>query len=737
MSNHIIHLTNFANAWNNATPVGNGSAGMMVHGGVACDKITLNEETVWGNDPQIPSYDGMPEKIARLRKMFLEGKTVEANEEIDRMIGKYVRIKSYEYAGELLVSLHADDECEDYVRDLDLMRGVCHVAYRKDGVAYSREYFASMKNGLLAARYTASAPFEASLSFCRENILSLDADKNTISVTAVTAYGEHKFTVKTKIVTDGASEAVEGGICIKSAGSIEIYTAICTEFNYSNYLQKADEMLAAAECGWDAMIDESCEIFTSFMNRSEVVFEGCNEGVESLPLPDRLERLKNDPDAEDAGLISLYWDFGKYLLVSSSAPRALFPANLQGVWSTGLVSPWSADYHTNINLQMNYWQAEQAGLGDCTKPLFRYMNNYLLPGGKKVAREIYGTRGTVVHHLSDIYEFANIADGPWGLWPLGAAWMAYHMWEHYLYTRDKEFLRDVAYEYIRECALFWIDNLFEDENGVLHTGPSTSPENRFFVESDGEKKIAFNTISPTMDVEIITGLLDFYVESERILGIDPESAKIASEKRARMLPLRIGKHGQLMEWMEDYEEAEPGHRHISHAFALHPAAQITRNTPDLYDAIKVTLDRRLASGGGHTGWSRAWLINLFARLRKAPEVYEHIRLLFTKSTLPNFFDVCPPLQIDGNFGGAAGIGEMLLQSHEDVISILPALPTCLPDGHFRALRARGGVTVSAEWQGGRVRYVELIPDSPTELTLEFENGERMTVYAEQKTTIER
>ena len=240
-----------------------------------------------------------------------------------------------------------------------------------------------------------------------------------------------------------------------------------------------------------------------------------------------------------------------------------------------------------------------------------------------------------------------------------------------------------------------------------------------------------------MDVEIVGGLLDFYCEMEDTLGLDPETAKVAKEKRARMLPLRIGKYGQLMEWLHDYEEVEPGHRHISHAFALYPAAQISRSTPELYKAIEVTLERRLASGGGHTGWSRAWLINLFARLRNGEKTYENIRALLTKSTLPNLFDTHPPFQIDGNFGGAAGIGEMLLQSHEDCVSLLPAASSMLPEGAFRGLRARGGLEISADWKDGRITNVEIVPDFPRAVTVEFENGERLSVYAEGRTTITR
>ncbi len=709
MNKSILHLANPANEWENASPIGNGTSGMMVFGGVASDKLTLNEESIWSGGEVDTKVEGYAEKIRYIRQLFIDNREEEADAWTTKNMSEcFNRIKSYEYAGIINVRLHENGECENYRRDLDLTNGILNISYTKDGGKYEREYFASYPASLICARYSADKKFSASISFTREKVVSVTYRAGMLEANCKTMYGDNGFKVCVRIKTDGKQTADLHGITIEEAGYIELYTCIVTTFKHSDLVSAKEELLSHADKSYDEMKREHIADFSAIMGRSSLELDEDAE-LSELTATERLERLKNEPEAHDYSLMALYWQFGKYLLVSSSRNGTL-PANLQGVWADGLTPPWSSDYHTNINLQMNYWQAEEANLGECTSALFDYMNNYLLPGGKKVARENYESRGMVVHHLSDIYGFAAAADGLWGLWPLGGAWLAYHLWEHYLYTEDKDFLRNTAYTYIRECAEFFFDNMFEGKDGYMHTGPSTSPENRYYKDVDGEKKEIFLAISPTMDIEIVGGLFDFYAQTEDILGICPENAAKARELRAKMPPLRVGKRGQLMEWLKDYDEVEPGHRHISHGFALYPAAEINHSTPELFKAIERTMELRLASGGGHTGWSRAWLINLFARLGKADKAYENVRALFTRSTLPNLFDTHPPFQIDGNFGGGAGIGEMLMQSHEGYIAILPALPTDI-SGKFENFKARGNVTVSAEWKNGVVKSVTLYSDT--------------------------
>lgn len=767
MKNHILHLNAPTNQWCYGSPVGNGAMGAMVFGGVAQEQISLNEESIWDGGPMDTKSDDYAEKLTHIRQLFMEGKEYEADQwAIENMGDVFHEIKAYEYAGDMLIRLHENDDCTNYRRDIDLNDGICTVAYEKDSVSYQRETFASYPANMICSRITAEKKFDAIISFTRANILSVSYCKDGFAALCRTATADNRFLVTAKIVTDGCTEASDTELSVKNAQKIEIYIMIKTEYKNPGWKASSSVGIIMPDPDWNTLYAEHVTDHRSLMNRSDVRFYTdecvCAEGecpeemkdfvndLDSLSMDERLARLKNDPDAQDPGLLALYWAYGKYLLAGSSRPGTL-PANLQGVWSYGLTPPWNADYHTNINLQMNYWHAEEANISECTQALFDYMNGQLLPGGKKVAEENYGTRGMVVHHLSDIYNFAAAADGLWGMWPLGGAWLAYHLWEHYLYTCDKQFLRDTAYTYIKECVLFFMDNLQEGEDGYLHTGPSTSPENRYLVDVNGEQKEVFLTMSPTMDLEIVGGLFDFYAECEEILGIDVDNGRLAKQMRGKLLPLRVGKYGQLMEWQKDYDEAEPGHRHISHAFGLYPGAQITRNTPELYAAIEATLRRRLSFGGGHTGWSRAWLISLFARLHKGQEAYENVRALFTQSTYRNLFDTHPwpetdekypgsqgtermTFQIDGNFGGAAGIGEMLLQSHDGAITLIPAVPDFL-NGEFHGLRARGGITVSAKWKAGKVTWAKISADQPVKVCLRTPGEEEKWIEIDKKAVI--
>lgn len=717
MNPYILHLTNPAVNWENVTPTGSGKLGMALYGHVGTEQLRFNEETIWAGGPMNTKVEGYREILDKTRALYLADREWEADQYANEaMKDCFFRIQSYEYAGEVTVTLHEDDFCENYRRDLNLTHGVGAVCYDKDSVSYRREVFCSHPAGLACARFTATAPFAAKIAFRRENIDRLTYQHDHLTALCHTAAGDNRFTLSTRVVTNGKTAADAHGITVSDATYVILYTAIATAFRHDDMTSAIAAMLSKSEIGWDALLHAHIADFSAIMERTDIRLG--DDALDDMPVNERLERLQNDPDAIDASLISLYYQFGKYLLVSSSREDSL-PANLQGVWSEGLRAPWNSDYHTNINLQMNYWPAEEAGLSESVNALFGYMNDYLLPGGKRVAVENYEARGMVVHHISDIYGFAAAGDGIWGLWPVGGAWLAYHMWEHYLYTEDKEFLRDTAYEYIRQCALFFFDTLFDDGHGGLLSGPSTSPENRYLVDVNGEKKEVYLAVSPTMDTEIIGGLLRFYAEAADILGLHPEDAKTAREMADRLPPLTVGKYGQLMEWRKDYEEAEPGHRHISHAFGLYPAAQITRDTPELYAAIRTTMERRLSAGGGHTGWSRAWLINLFARLRDGESTYDNIRALFTKSTLPNLWDTHAPFQIDGNFGGTAGIAEMLLQSHEGFLSLLPALSEKLACGSFTGLRARGRRIVSAAWENGSVTTFSVTEKGGVHTTVEL------------------
>ena len=705
--------------WDNASPIGAGSLGAMLYGRVNNDIIQLNEERIWSGsrDENHPVDLAFRDKVDHLRKLIIEGHEYEA-EEYARENITFKTIKSYESAGELHFDFHTDDECEDYRRELNLNKGILTVSYQKDGTNYKREAFASYPQRLICYRLSAdrSGAISFTASYERDFITERTLSGDTMTVRATTSDRKHNFTVKIKIAAHGGEVIFEAEkATVKDADLCELYIAIETE--------KAPRI--PKDPDFDALMSEHIADFSSLMERSDITLGKEDEKLEALPFPLRLRRVK--AGEKDTGLLPLFYQFGKYLLVSSSRKDTL-PSNLQGLWCEDINALWNSDYHTNINIQMNYWGAEVANLSECHLPLFDYMNENLLESGRETAKVCYRCRGTVLHHLSDIYGFTMVADGVWGFWPMGAAWLCYHMWEHYLYTLDRDFLKNTAYGYISESVRFFLDYMFE-HNGYILSGPSTSPENRYLI---GGKEVSL-TLSPTMEIEIIGGLLRFYVEAENILNIDPEMKKEAEKVLLKMPPIKIGKHGNIQEWMQDYDEVEIGHRHISHLFALYPGWEITPDTPELFEAAKKTVERRMSYGGGHTGWSAAWIILFYARLLDREGVESSIYHLLRNSVCENMFtnhsfgqDQRSPFQIDGNFGLCAAIAETVLQSHSGVIRLIPALPASIDSGSFKGLVARGGVEIDAAWENGTVTEYTLRARNDVTFKL-CVNGEAHTV----------
>ncbi|MBE6964558.1 MAG: glycoside hydrolase family 95 protein [Ruminococcaceae bacterium] len=741
MREYRLFDTSPATKWLESVPVGNGRMGGTLMCGVSEEVMILNEETVWSSQPGGEANPEMPAKLETIKQLFREGKPAEADKLANTLLSDcFTRIRSYETAGQLKISLHENDHCRDYRHELDLMRGIAKVEYTHRGTHYVRECFSSYPDNVIVYRVTSDGDaLDAEIGYDREHTLSKKADGNELCIIARTICGNHKFCVKIRVITDGTVTANSGSLFVSDTNEFTVLVNIATEFRHGESFE--DAVIFPSNTDYNALRLHHEKDFLSVMSRADIKVPEALE-MEDVSMPLRIHALTcNRPN--DGGLVMMVWQFGRYLLTSSSRPGTL-PANLQGMWVDKDVSPWSSDYHTNINLQMNYWPAEVANLSDCHMQLFDYMKNFLLESGKKTAKTGYNARGSVVHHLSDIYGFTSPADGLWGIWPHGLSWLCFHLWEHWLFTRDEEFLRDTAYEMIRESSLFFLDTMFEDKKGRLVYAPSSSPENRYWAEDEnGEKYACFLAMSSTMDTSIIGGLLRMYINASEILGISDNDTKHAAEALGKLPKLFVGKHGQLAEWIEDYEETSIGHRHFSNTFAFFPDNAITRETPELYKAIEVSLARRLSggldsNGQGATsvGWSLTWLTCQFARLRKGNDAYQMVENYITRATAPNLMDHYTKsnqvFQLDANMGYVAGVCEMLIQSHEGFISLLPALPKKWDNGSFRGLRARGGYELDVKWENYEVRDIYITADFDGDVTLELPETQKALKFRDDK-----
>lgn len=711
--------------WMDALPLGNGRIGVMFFGLPGKERIEINEESLWSGKPLEESYMSDADALAMLRKLLFDEDYEAANEYADKnFLADPPRVRFYESFGNIFIDFDDKREAEDYYKFLDLSSAISGADYKKGNSSYKTRCFISEDADTLVYKAeTDGKPFDCTLSLCREKDETIEnCGDDTILMSGKVSfetediYGDGgigmSFAAALLVKTDGKACAKDGQVRVCGGTYIEIFAAFETSydaktFTYDNSIDieaiAKEKCENAASMGYEILEEKHRAAHSQLFDKMRLSL-AC-EDKSHIPTDERLMRVQNGET--DLGLVVLYYNFGRYLLIESSAKNATLPANLQGIWADGFTPPWGSDYHTNINLQMNYWSSDLANMPETFPVYLNFMKN-LSQCGYDTAKKLYGTRGWTVHHTTDIFGRCGVHDAvSCGFFPMAGPWLCVNLWDHFEYTCDLDYLKEI-YPILKGSCEFLLDFLVESPDGYLVTNPSNSPENSFFYcDKDGNKKQSMFTYGATIDFELTECIFTRMIAACDILGRDRDFAKELADAIKRLPPIEIGeRYGTIREWIKDYEEVEPSHRHISHLFALHPSDTINENTPELFEAAKRTIHRRLSHGGGATGWSRAWIINFYARLKDGNNAWDNIEALLKNSTAYNLFDMHPPFQIDGNFGAVSGISEMLIQSHlgkigERVTEILPALPHAWKKGSVSGIKGRGNFEFDISWDNNK------------------------------------